>query len=63
MNKSCACVSFDAKECFEMRHHLDSEDNDEACCCGCHDPDDDDDYDKADFEAMYGPVRRPRRRR
>jgi len=42
--RTCACVSFDAQRCYEVRYNVESEDNDEreSCECSCHDDEDDD---------------------
>lgn len=42
--RTCACVSFDAQRCYEIRYNVDSEDNDsrDICECSCHEEDEDD---------------------
>lgn len=40
--KTCACISWDAQLCYEIRYNVESEDNDErdVCECACHDQED-----------------------
>jgi hypothetical protein len=42
--RTCACVSFDAQRCYEIRYNVDSEDNEygDICECACHDESEED---------------------
>ncbi len=34
---NCECVSWNAKQCIEIRYNIDPDLNDEECQCTCHD--------------------------
>ena len=62
IQKSCACIRWDARECYEARHYPRCGDDlddgrpdwdDDECCCRCHD-------ELGDLEEdVYGPSDEP----